>query len=309
MARAIRRQLQVTKPVYTRSPDAAATRTRPRPSSRCCASAATPDSDDDIEPTPIHLTPTLGAEGVTISLPFRTGDDVRHQNVIDHQGAVHEGLFNAHTGFLINLACGAGRFTVVHPYERLDPARLTGAPPTCPTCAAITSGAPGAPPHLADVTRAHAAAVIARADRRGHPPILDNEALRLAFTDIDPTEAPAENLYPLIREHLADVLTDRALTVPDGTPNVLVSYTRFTGGTVRAPVGVGDRLMYDGIASGHWPISDVTAVEDAPGEVVVTLREDNDRQRRWTADEVTRHFLKIDRAATPRAADQPLTRL
>ncbi|MER6075220.1 hypothetical protein ABT187_41800 [Streptomyces sp. NPDC001817] len=73
----------------------------------------------------------------------------------------------------------------------------------------------------------------------------------------------AEPLYALAREHLADTLTERALQVPAGTPEVLVRYTRYTGGDLLAPVGVGDRLTYDGLASGHWPTGTVTAVEDS----------------------------------------------
>lgn len=226
---------------------------------------------------------------------------MRHQNVIDRQGSVHEGLFNAYRGSLIDLACGAGRFAIVQPYEQLDPRQLTDAPPTCTACSAIASKAPGAPPHLAEVTRAHAASIVARADRRGEPPMLDNEGLRIAFDDLAPANVPARDLYPLIREHLADILTDRALAVPDGVPEVQIPYTRYTGGTVPAPIGVGDRVMYDGIASGHWTRSRVTAITDTQDGIVVTLQDEgsNWHPRTWPAEDFVRHHVKIDRAATP----------
>lgn len=226
-----------------------------------------------------------------------------HHNVIDHQGAVHEGLFNAHTGFLIDLACGAGRYEIVHPYRQLDPARITEAPLSCPSCKEINAGGPAAPPHLNDLTREHAKAVLALADRRGYPPALDHEGLRLAFEALDLTNPPAEKLYPLIREHLTTMLTERALTVPEGTPKVLVEYRRYTGGIVQAPIGVGDRLMRNGIVSGHWPIVEVTAIKNTPNGVVVTVRDKDQRPFDWTASKVTRRFFKLDRGpgARPRA--------
>lgn len=53
-----------------------------------------------------------------------------HKNLIGHDGAVHEGLLNSHTGFLIDVACDAGRYSVVHHYEHLDRHALPT--PRCP---------------------------------------------------------------------------------------------------------------------------------------------------------------------------------
>ena len=222
-----------------------------------------------------------------------------HRNVTDHQGAVHEGLFNASTGFLIGLACGAGRYEIVHHFERLDPARISEAPLSCPTCKKIDAAEPDAPPHLSSLTREHAEAVLALTDRRGFPPALDNEGLRLAFAALNSADPPVEELYPLVREHLTTMLTERALTVPEGTPEILVEYTRYTGGTVQAPIGVGDRLMYNGIASGHWPVVEVTAIDTTPDGIFVSVSEKNQRPYRWSAEDISRRFFKLDRGPRP----------
>ncbi|MCX4791991.1 hypothetical protein OG369_39780 [Streptomyces sp. NBC_01221] len=222
---------------------------------------------------------------------------MKQSNVTGHRGDIHDGLFNSHTGFLIDLACDAGRYEVVHPYERLDPARITEAPLSCPSCKAANSTDPTAPPHRGRLALEHAKAVLACADQRGYPPPLDDEGLRLAFLALGLEDPPAERLYPLIREHLTDMLTDRALTVPEGIPSVLVHYTRYTGGTLQAPIGVGDRLMHDGIASGNWHVVKVDAVEDTADGVVVTVSEkDWPHPRKWTGPDITRWFLKLDRA-------------
>ena len=222
---------------------------------------------------------------------------MQRNRVIGHQGEVHDGLFNAYTGFLIDLACEAGRYAVVRHYEHLDPARITEAPLSCPSCMAANSPDPTAPPHRGRATLEQAKAVLSRADQRGYPPPLDDEGLRLAFEALGWDHPPARTLYPLIREHLTDMLTDRALTVPDGVPSVLVEYTRYTGGTLKAPIGVGDRLMHDGIASGNWSRVRVDAIEDTPDGVVVTVTEkDWPHPRKWTGPDVTRWFLKLDRA-------------
>lgn len=242
----------------------------------------------------------------------------RH-NVIGHDGTVHEGLFNAHTGFLIDVACDAGRYAVVQPYGKLDPARVTVEPLTCPACqAAVTGDAP----HPADVARECADAVLADAGHRGYPPSLDDEGLERAFVRLLPDSGklrpiferlaqgvyappgsystdPLYARYALIREHLTDTLTERALTVPDGTPRVLVDYHRYTGGILEAPVGVGDRLMHDGTASGMWYHVTVIGVDDAG----VDVRDRDGWKYRWTPDELRRWFLKLDRAPLPAGAD------
>jgi len=219
-----------------------------------------------------------------------------HHNVIDHQGAVHEALLNSYTGFLIDLACGAGRYLIVHRYEQLDPQRNTTDPLSCPSCKAINAAGHAGPRHLGHLTREHAEAVLAHADSRGYPPALDNEGLRLTFKSLNLASPPTQALYPLIREHLATMLTERALAVPEGTPQVLVEYQRYTGGTVQAPIGVGDRLMRNGIASGHWPTVTVAAIEDTPNGVIVTVKEKNRPPFNWPAAEVPRCFFKLDRA-------------
>ncbi|MFB6886726.1 hypothetical protein ACFCY8_38590 [Streptomyces noursei] len=76
---------------------------------------------------------------------------------------------------------------------------------------------------------------------------------------------------------------------------MLVEYQLYTGGTALAPVGVGDRLMRSGIASGHWPIVEVTAVESTPDGAVVTVREKNWPPYRCPGREAARWFFKLDR--------------
>ncbi|MER7487968.1 hypothetical protein ABTY20_19080 [Streptomyces sp. NPDC126497] len=235
------------------------------------------------------------------------------RNVIGLDGTVHQGLLNSHTGDFIGPACDAGRHAVVRPYEKLDPARLTEDVLTCIGCTAAVTGETA---HPADVARTVADAVLADADRRGHLPPLDNEALRLAFVRIagdagelrpvferlargvyDPeNNYRAEPLYPLIKEHLADDLTARALTVPEGTPDIRVRYTRWTGGNVQVPVGVGDRLVWDGIASGHWDRFTVLVVERGG----IIAQSDDGWTNRFSRDEVRRFFAyKADRAPQP----------
>ncbi|MGW4178641.1 hypothetical protein [Streptomyces rubiginosohelvolus] len=185
----------------------------------------------------------------------------------------HEGLFNSYTGYLIDVACDANRYTAVEPYTQFDPTRLTEDPATCIGCRALHDSAQSAPRHPADIARQCAHAVLADADNRGCPPALDDEGLRLAFVRLAPDAGNrrqlferlargaydpqnsyrTEPLYALTQEHLADTLTERAMEVPAGTPEVLIRYQRYTGGELQAPVGVGDRLTYDGLASGHWP--------------------------------------------------------
>lgn len=237
------------------------------------------------------------------------------RNVTGHEGAVHEGLFNSYTGDFIDVACDAGRRAVVHPYEKLNPARLTEDALSCTGCRAAAAGTS---PHPADVARECAAAVLAEADGRGYPPALDNEGLRLAFTRLVPSSGDrrslferlargvydpersyqTEPLYALIQEHLADLMTERALEVPEGTPRVTVEYTRWTGGKVQAPVGVGDRLMRNGVASGIWYTVTVTAVEQAG----VTVEDEDGRARRWDRQDFHAWFFKLDRAPLPAVA-------
>ncbi|MER6196104.1 hypothetical protein ABT234_01815 [Streptomyces sp. NPDC001586] len=224
-----------------------------------------------------------------------------HKNLIGHDGAVHEGLLNSHTGFLIDVACDAGRYSVVHHYEHLDPARVTDAPLSCPACVAASPPVAGSL-HRGRLAHRYAEDVLARADSRGYPPGLDDEALRLAFVALAVEEPPSRRLYALIREHLADMLTDRALAVPEGISQVLVPYRRYTGGEVQAPVGPGDRLMRDGVASGHFPIVRVEAVEESPTGVTVTVREKDWRPFTWSAQELGRCFFKLDRAPLPATA-------
>lgn len=232
------------------------------------------------------------------------------RNVTGHDGTVHEGLLNSHTGDFIDVACDAGRRSVVHPYEKLESARLTGNPLSCAGCQSSTK---------ADVARECADAVLAEANGRGYPPAMDDEGLRLALHRLVPVAGEmrplferlargvydpensyrTEPLYAVIREHLADSMTDRALEAPaDGTPRVLVEYTRYTGGKVQAPVGVGDRLMRNGVASGIWYTATVTAVESAG----VTVRDEDGQLRRWDRSDFHRWFFKLDRAPLPARA-------
>ncbi len=104
------------------------------------------------------------------------------RNVTGLNGLVHDGLFNSHTGFLIDLVCDASRYAVVEPYTQFDPALLTKGPATCTGCRAVLDGAQDAPRHPADVARECADAVLADADTRGYPPALDDEGLKLCFS-------------------------------------------------------------------------------------------------------------------------------
>lgn len=238
------------------------------------------------------------------------------RNVTGHEGTVHEGLFNSYTGDFIDVACDAGRRAVVHPYEKLNPARLTEDALSCTGCRAAVAGTSL---HPAEVARECAAAVLAEADGRGYPPSLDDEGLRLAFVRLAPSSGNSrplferlargvydpersyrtEPLYALIQEHLADMMTERALEVPeDGIPSVRVEYTRWTGGKVQAPVGVGDRLMRNGVASGIWYTVIVTAVEQAG----VTVRDEDGQSRRWDLHDFHLWFFKLDRAPLPAVA-------
>lgn len=220
---------------------------------------------------------------------------MEHKNVVGHDGRVHEGLFNAHTGFLIRLNCGQSRYEVVEPYEQLDPARIVEAPLSCGWCQQVTAAGPMAHLSIENVTRGHAVAVLSQADCAGRVPALDNEGLRLALAAVDPVRAPSRELYDLIREHLVEALTERALTKPEGVPEVLVAYRRYTGGTVQAPIGCGNMLMRNGVASGFWTIVEVAAIEQQPGGVLVGLREPDGRVYQWAARDVGRRFFKLDR--------------
>lgn len=237
------------------------------------------------------------------------------RNVIGLDGIVHEGLFNSHTDDFIDLSCDAGRYAAVRHYEKLDPECVTDLAPTCAGCtAAVTGDAP----HPADVARMCADVVLAEADGRGYPPALDDEALRLSFGRITPAADElrpvferlargvydpennfrAEPLYPLIKEHLADDLTARAQAVPEGTPEVLIRYTRYTGGNVMVPVGVGDRLVKNGLASGHWDRFTVLVVERSG----IIAQSDDGWTNRFSRDEVRRFFsFKADRVPQPAA--------
>lgn len=238
------------------------------------------------------------------------------RNVTGHDGTVHQGLFNSFTEEFIDLACDAGRYAVVRHYAKLDPARLTGDATTCTGCTAAVTGAA---PHPADVARKVADAVLADTDRRGYRPPLDDEALRLASARLAPDSGElrpvferlargvydpennyrAEPLYPLIKEHLTDDLTARARVVPGGTSEILIRYTRWTGGDVMVPVGVGDRLVKNGLASGHWDHFTVLAV----GDFGIIAQSDDGWTNHFTVDEVRRFFaFKTDRASQPAAA-------
>jgi hypothetical protein len=241
------------------------------------------------------------------------------RNVIGLDGTIHQGLFNPHTGFFIDLACDAGRYAAVRHYEKLDPECITDLAPTCTGCTAAVAGET---PHPADVARMCADVVLADADRRGHLPALDNEALRLAFVRLAPAAADelrpvlerlargvydpennyrTEPLYDLIQEHLADDLTARALTEPEGegdTPRVLVKYTRFTGGEVQSPVRAGDRLMHNGITSGMWYTVTVLSVESSG----IAVRDNDGWTRRWDRAGFHRWFSKLDRLPQTQSA-------
>ncbi|WP_331729263.1 hypothetical protein OG592_43580 (plasmid) [Streptomyces avidinii] len=226
---------------------------------------------------------------------------MEHKNLIGHDGAVHEGLLNGHTGFLIDVACDAGRYSVVHPYEKLDPARVTDTPLSCPSCVAANSPA-AAQPHRGRLAHGYAEDVLAKADSRGYVPAKDDEGLRLAFESLAVENPPHRCLYTLIREHLTDMLTDRALAAPEGVPQVLVPYKRYTGGEVQAPVGPGDRLMYYSAAGGYFQYVRVEALEESPAGVVVTVREKEWPPFTWSAHELGRRFSKLDRAPMPSGA-------
>ncbi|MFE2850191.1 hypothetical protein ACFXJO_03560 [Streptomyces lavendulae] len=242
------------------------------------------------------------------------------RNATGLNGQIHEALFNSHTGFLIDVTCNATRYTVVKPYTQFDPALLTKAPATCTGCRTILDAAPGAPRHPADIARECADILLTDADTRGYPPTLDDEGLRLAFTRLAPDTGHlrplfedlargvydpqnsyrTQPLYALTREHLADTLTERALQVPPNTPKVTVRYVRHTGGELQVPVGVGDRLTRNGLASGHWPTGTVTAV-DTSG-ILVDFH-DGYPPRHYHQHEVPRCFaFKRNRAPQPPAA-------
>jgi hypothetical protein len=202
------------------------------------------------------------------------------RNVTALNRLVHEGLCNSYTGALIGFTCAAPHYEVLRLNSMPEPERLTDDRASCTGCRAILDGNL---PHPADVAHEIADLVLADADRRGYPPALDNEGLRLVFERLAPdigdmrplferlargvydprNSYRTQPLYALVRQHLDDQLTERARVVPKGTPEVLVRYTRYTGGDIRVPVGVGDRLTYDGLASGHWPTGTVASVEDS----------------------------------------------
>ncbi|MFJ5850471.1 hypothetical protein [Streptomyces sp. NPDC092903] len=223
---------------------------------------------------------------------------MEHENLIGHDGAVHEGLLNSHTAFLIDVACDAGRYSVVHHYEHLEPARVTDAPLSCPACIAANSPAT-AHLHRGSMAHRYAKDVLGLADVRERPPAQDDEGLRLAFVALAVENPPPRSLYALIREHVVDAMTDRALAVPEGVPEVLVPYKRYTGGTVQAPVGLGDRLMHYSAAGGYIEYVWVDGLEESPAGIVVTVHERDRRPVTYPARELSRRYSKLDRAAPP----------
>lgn len=220
-----------------------------------------------------------------------------YKNLSGHDGAVHEGLLNSHTGFLVDVACDAGRYSVVRHYEKLDPARVTDAPLSCPACVAASSSAQL---HRGRVAHRYAEDVLALADTRACPPARDDEGLRLAFLALGVENPPPRTLYALIREHVTDMLTERALAVPEGVPQVLVPYKRYTGGEVLAPVGLGDRLMHYSAAGGYFEYVWVEGLEEVADAIVVTVREKDRRPVTYPAVEFSRRYSKLDWAAPPR---------
>lgn len=215
---------------------------------------------------------------------------------------VHEILRSSYNGRLIAFTCDAP-FSIndVLVYGcKPDPTRLTDDEVTCPGCLSVMNGAA---PHPDDLSREIADAVLAETDRRGRVPVLANENLRLMFEALIRGAGDDEEriryeilvaqyyafhmtMYDLVRQHLDDLLTDRARVVPEGTPEVLVRYMRYTGGDVMVPVGVGDRLVSDGLASGHWDHCTVTAV-DPDG---INIEMDWGWRGRYAKDEVRRAF-------------------
>ncbi|MGY4963682.1 hypothetical protein [Streptomyces sp. 900105245] len=223
-----------------------------------------------------------------------------HKNLTGHDGTVHEGLLNSHTGHLVDVACDAGRYSVVHPYEKLDPARLTDSPLSCPAC--VTANSPTtAQLHRGRMAYRYAEGVVALADRRKAPPAQDDEGLRLAFLALAEENPPPRSLYSLIREHVTDMLTDRALAVPKGVPQVLVPYKRYTGGTVQAPVGPGDRLMHYSAAGGYFEYVWVDGLAETPDGVVVTVHEKGRCPVTYSAHEIGRRYSKLDWSPLPSA--------
>lgn len=225
-------------------------------------------------------------------------DEMEHKNITGHDGAVHEGLLNSHTGFLIDVACEAGRYSVVHHYEKLDPARVTDAPLSCPSCFAANSPAT-AQLHRGRLALRYAEDVLALADSRKRPPAQDDEGLQLAFVSLAAENPPPRSLYELIREHVSDMLTDRAVAVPEGVPRVLVPYKRYTGGTVQAPVAPGDRLMHYSAAGGYFQYVWVNGLEDSPDGIVVTVHEKDRRPVTYSAYGLGRRYSKLDWAPLP----------
>ncbi|MDR3080731.1 MAG: hypothetical protein LBV60_07355 [Streptomyces sp.] len=220
-----------------------------------------------------------------------------YKNLSGHDGTVHEGLLNSHTGFLVDVACEAGRYSVVHPYEKLDPARVTDAPLSCHACVAASSSARL---HRGHEARRYAEGVLALADTRACPPAQDDEGLRLAFVALGAEHPPPRALYALIREHVTDMLTDRALAVPEGVPQLLVPYKRYTGGEVQAPVGLEDRLMHYSAAGGYFEYVWVEGLEELADGIVVTVREKDRSPVTYPAVEFSRRYSKLDRTAPPR---------
>jgi hypothetical protein len=236
-------------------------------------------------------------------------------NVAGHDGTVHQALLNSRTAKFIDVACDAGRYAVVRPYEKLDQARLTNDALTCPGCTAAVAGDVD---HPADVARRCADAVLADADRRGYPASPDDEALRQAFVRLAPTgeelrpvferlargvydpenDFRTEPLYALIREHLADALTARALDVADPIPGATARYTAFTGGDVVAPLAVGDRVMRTAYASGLWWFGTITGTD---GGTVLVCESGHATPFRYQVSEMNGLFAKLDRAPVPAA--------
>lgn len=238
------------------------------------------------------------------------------RSVIGINGEIHEGLFNSYTGSLIGFTCGSRHHDILRLNSMPDSACLTDGPVTCDGCLKATTGTMA---HPATVARMCADAVLAEADGRGYPPTMDDEGLRLAFTRLAPDAGELrplferlargvydpensyrrERLYDLIREHLADAMTARALEAPaEPIPDATVEYTRFTGGKVMAPLGVGDRVMRTAYASGLWWFGSIVGTE---GEYAL-IREDGSKvpfryKRRAMGD----LFAKLDRAPLPAA--------
>lgn len=101
-------------------------------------------------------------------------------------------------------------------------------------------------------------------------------------------------LYPAIRVKVFELLAERARQSTPGAPQVMVTYSPWTGPEETVPLAIGNRVMHRGYASGRWFHGTVTAIADTPRGVEVNIHEEGSTPYTWDAAAVSRHFVKVD---------------